>query len=313
MPVTVTEKYNSRSKNTAGSFEYTSTSTGPVGATVIRTKSITVEYIVMGAEDVTEAIAETFAQVPATEDDIGISTITCNEEAVEGAVTTGIGGVHVTVVTYSSSKRAGGNNGGEEAGDGADTFTFDTSGGTTHITQSLDTIDYGSLTFTPLPAAVGTAGAINADGETVHGVDIVTPSFNFTETRWVSTLTVDQTYKLLVSELTGKVNSEPFRGFAAGEVLFLGANGNRSQGSVNWQIVYSFSVKRNKTNIVIDATTIDEKDGWDYLWLRYEHTLPPLAVSIYLKPASYYIERIYERGDLNDLGIPVPEATPYGQ
>ena len=64
-------------------------------------------------------------------------------------------------------------------------------------------------------------------GENVEGVDIAIPVYNFSETHYKSAASVSTSYRLALFRVTGTVNSSSFRGFAAGEVLFLGASGSR--------------------------------------------------------------------------------------
>jgi len=69
--------------------------------------------------------------------------------------------------------------------------------------------------------------AIGVTDTGVEGVEIVVPVYNFSETHYLPDGQVTQGYKLTLFGLTGKVNNGSFRGFAAGEVLFLGASGSK--------------------------------------------------------------------------------------
>ena len=48
------------------------------------------------------------------------------------------------------------------------------------------------------------------------------PVYNFSETHYIAAENVTQAYKATLFALTGRINAAPFRGFAAGEVLFSG-------------------------------------------------------------------------------------------
>ena len=50
--------------------------------------------------------------------------------------------------------------------------------------------------------------------------------------------------------------------------------------------------------------------GWDYIWFQYEQAVDDGA--LYLKPKFYFIERIYDRDDFDNLGIEEPYDTPFG-
>jgi len=58
-------------------------------------------------------------------------------------------------------------------------------------------------------------------------VDITVPVYSFSETHYNSLAFVTESYKQTLFGLTGKVNNAAFKGFAAGEVLFLGASGSK--------------------------------------------------------------------------------------
>jgi len=78
------------------------------------------------------------------------------------------------------------------------TYTFDTGGGTQHITQSFKT--KGSY---PAPgfAAPDFRGAIGVTHEDVEGVDITVPVYNFSETHYIDdALVEDAVAKTLVKQ-----------------------------------------------------------------------------------------------------------------
>ena len=66
---------------------------------------------------------------------------------------------------------------GEELEEGESSFSFDTSGGSEHISQSLTTVGL----FGPKASNL-LGGAIGYDGENIQGVDIVVPRYSFSET-----------------------------------------------------------------------------------------------------------------------------------
>ncbi len=99
-----------------------------------------------------------------------------------------------------------------------------------------------------------------------------------------------------------RVNSGPFRGFAAGEVLFLGASGTK-RGGGDWEITFRFAASRNRTNLTIGDITGISKKGWEYLWVRYADAEDANAKALIKKPVAVYVEKVYEEGDFGALGI----------
>lgn len=176
-------------------------------------------------------------------------------------------------------------------------FSFDTGGATMHLTQSLETMDsYPN-------DAPDYGGAIGYDGENVNGVDVVQPVMNFSETHYFKQSRVTTSFKRTIARLTGTVNSDTFRGYTAGEVLFLGASGTLRGKSKKalWEITYKFSVSTTKEDFDVGDMTISRKSGWDYLWVRYSDK--PEDGEVLKKPSAAYIERVYERESFASLGL----------
>ena len=194
--------------------------------------------------------------------------------------------------------------------------SFDTSGGTQHITQAMPTAQFptGEQRFwTGSPAAPNMNGAIGVDGDTVQGVDIVVPQLQWTETYDVPHNYVTTAYIKKVSGLTGTVNDDSFREFASGEVLFLGASGSQQwdsdKGDGPWNLSYKFVAAANQGNgktfpaITIGPINGIEKDGHDYLWVRYEDAVS--SDILLKKPKFVYVNKVYRREDFSQLGIGV--------
>jgi len=189
-------------------------------------------------------------------------------------------------------------------GVGVTIFSFDTTGGTQHVTQSLATIRSGGAGTIP-----NHQGAIGVSEDGVDGVDITVPVYKFSETHYELDATVDTDFKSNIFNLTGKVHSDAidFKGFSSGEVLFLGCRGSK-RGDDEWELNYSFAASPNRTEeISIGSFTIASKWGWEYLWVQYQDTTTGTSSSNNQAnvriPKAAYVEKVYEVGDLNGLGL----------
>ena len=192
----------------------------------------------------------------------------------------------------------------QDADDGGDedttVFAFDTGGGTKHINQSIKT-DGKYPNDAP-----DFAGAIEVDNEgNVNGVDVTMPVLNFTETHTLAGSRVSTSYKKTLASLTGTVNRSGFRGFSAGEVLFLGASGTKrsKKSSAPWEITYRFAVSTNKAGFKVGDIQVARKYGWDYLWVRYADKVAEGGKNVVKKPVAVYVEMVYPEGDFGNLGI----------
>jgi len=182
---------------------------------------------------------------------------------------------------------------------GESTFSFDTGGGAQHITQSLAAV----ASYAPAgQTAPDFKGAIGVTTDSVEGVDTIVPVYNFTETHVFEDVTVNDAFKGAIFVRTGKVNSDTFRGFAPGEVLFLGASGSQRDGG-DWEIAYRFAASPNATGLAVGEITGIDKKGWEYLWVRYEDAEDGAALTIVKRPVAAYVERVYGVLDFAGLGI----------
>lgn len=178
-------------------------------------------------------------------------------------------------------------------------YTFDTGGGQQRVTQSHGTVS----SYAPAGLiAPDFQGAIGVTEDSVEGAEVPAPKYDFTETHILSDATVSAAYKLALFNLTGKKNNATFKGFAAGECLFLGATGS-NRGSGQWSITFRFSCSPNVTGLTVGSITGIVKLGWDYLWIRYANYADGTAFSLVKRPVAVYVERVILDGDFNVLGI----------
>jgi hypothetical protein len=168
-------------------------------------------------------------------------------------------------------------------------FNFDTTGGTLHIKSSKSTVNsYGT-------SPPDHKQLIGYNGDEVEGCEIVIPALkiNVFYSHPLGIVTISKAKQL--AQYTGTVNSASFLGFAAGEVLFLGATG--SDGTdVEAEVQYQFACSQNATGLTIGDISGIAKQGHDYLWIRFKDAVSGLyAVK---QPQFVYIERVYDRTDL---------------
>lgn len=176
-------------------------------------------------------------------------------------------------------------------------YSFETGGGTAHITQSLGTTRY-ALAGSPAPDYKGTIGA-RPDGS-VDGVDVVIPNFEWSETWYYTSIGIPQALGLNL--LTGRINQSTFKGFPAGSVLFRGASGGQS-GNNPVAITYRFAYSVPLINATINGITGINKRGWDYIWVLYEDYADATARKLVQRARAVYVEKVYPEADFSVLGI----------
>ncbi len=98
------------------------------------------------------------------------------------------------------------------------------------------------------------------------------------------------------------MNNAAFKGFAVGEVLFLGASGSQ-RGADDWEITYRFAASPNVTGLAVGPISGINKKGWEYLWVRYADAEDQNV--LVKQPIAAYVEQVYELGNFSTLGIGV--------
>ena len=269
MPITVEEKYLSRPTKDSGQGEGTE-----------ELLSVELHYLVKGTDDELLAAQAVRLQTPATHNGLERGEIT-----LEPA-----GPWHwEATVQYRPPD--------EELEEGESSYSFDTGGGSQHITQSKQTVNQYAP---PAKTAPDFKGAVGATKDGVEGVDITVPVYRFSETHVIADAKVTNAYKGRLFNLTGKTNSAEWGGFAVGEVLFLGASGSK-RGRGDWEITFSFAASPNKTGLTVGDISGVAKKGWEYLWVLYEEQVDQTAQAMVKRPKAVYVEKVYDADDFAKL------------
>jgi hypothetical protein len=242
-------------------------------------------YIVRGTTSDADARLALLANAPTSHD--GLSRDDAEVEEIAP-------GSWLGVVRYASADQLP-----PEVGESS--YSFETRGGTQHITQSLQTVASYAPTGVTTPDFKGAIG-VQSDG--IEGVDITVPVFTFSETHHFDDANVTTAYKSTLFSLTGKTNNAPFKGLATGEGLFLGAAGTR-RGDDSWEISFAFAGSPNVTDLSVGDITGIAKKGFEYLWVRYQEAEDATAKMLIKKPIAAYVEKVYREGDFSALGIGV--------
>ena len=185
-------------------------------------------------------------------------------------------------------------------GDPDKSFTFDTGSETQHITQSLQTVGrYGDK------ASPNSKDAIGYDGDTVQGLDIPVPAPTFTETHYFTDVEFTAAYKRLLMRAAWKTNNAAWRGWVQGEVLFMGATGNRRGDDWDdpWEVTFKFGVRENKTGLTVGDISGIAKKGWQYLDIRYKKDKCAVKNEVLPVPKAVYVHRVFEEYAFANLGI----------
>jgi hypothetical protein len=272
-------------------------------------RQITAQWLVAGAVDEDDAYLAMTEQIPATVNIAGVDLDLRNMTIRRKLRTWGKaeGESTVTVIDFTAEVTY-------DSGQAISSVSFDTGGGTQHITTSRGTLDaYG-------PKAVADPlGVIGWDGQTVAGCDILVPKMEWSETITIPFSSLTEEYVKTLRDLTGTTNDAAFRGFQPYEVLFLGAQGSSADNDYV-DITFKFAAGKNNWDntgddppgtddrLTIGTIVHIEKTAWDYLWVQYDTKVDATAKVTYKEPVAVYIEDVYEFADFSALNLP---ASPF--
>ena len=182
-------------------------------------------------------------------------------------------------------------------------LSFDTTGATVKIKASREHIQTyypASSGLTDTNPHKGLIG-VKPDGD-VEGDDIIAPALklncNFKHPQGVITIS----YIKNLARCTGCTNLNPYLGFDAGELLFIGGNG--SEGSAcETEVNYGLVGSQNATGLTIAGITGIAKGGHHSLWIEWDDKAVTADGARACIARAIHIERVAD---------PIDFATNFG-
>ena len=174
-------------------------------------------------------------------------------------------------------------------------WDFDAMGGTQTVLRSKETVArYAAGDKDQFGGAINVRGP----GGEPQGIDIVIPQLKLVYTFTHPASYVNEAHAKAIAARVGQYNSQRWRSFDAGEVLFIGSRGGQGTDQP-CSVSYEFSASQNLTNTTIGGVNVTLKRGWDAAW-------------IYAKPAdvggkpgqvvdSVFVERVYDSFDFSSF------------
>lgn len=183
---------------------------------------------------------------------------------------------------------------------GSVSFTFDTTGGSAHITQAKQHVASHVLNGNP----PNHNGAINVTDSGPEGTDITVSQFSWVENWTLPIVYASFAVAMLNKAVTGKINSNAFRGFPAGQVKFDGAViSASSQDPEQATGTYKFTQSDDSYDAMPAFKAGITKKGWEYIWAEFEKEEDEGAKRIIQPPVAAHVERVYDAADFSILGI----------
>jgi len=175
-------------------------------------------------------------------------------------------------------------------------WSFDTSGGTEKATLSFATAAYAPEGKTP----PNYGGAIGITDNGIEGVDVTRPRMELSLRMSLPAAYMTPAYINVLYSLTGTVNNAAWKGFSAGEVLFLGVSASQKTQE-EWDLDYKFAISPNLFNFYVGPIFVPLKRGWEYLEVLFEDKVDENAKKAVKSPLCVFVHQVYLYTDFSLL------------
>ena len=253
-------------------------------------KSVEIRYIVFEAADEDTALTAVLGVAAKELNELPLDSIEIDERC--GDQTFKINALYKTEDTSSSG-------GGDDDDDDEDpTISFDCGGGSKHLLYSLAQKKvFGDK---DPGGAIGWNGKTGDDCE-ITGVDIPTAQLRETYTVQMRVSKLSTSYKKKVAALVGKVNSGTFKGWSAGEVMFLGMSySTPAKKAKKVTVTFNFAIQPNESKVKVGGKSVSKK-GFEYVWAISKtvanNGTPKMQVE------GIYVDQVCEYASFSSVGL----------
>lgn len=251
--------------------------------------SAEIPYIVFEAEDEDAALAAVLATAPAT-----LGTVPLNSVEIDSRENDTTYKVNAVYDKEDSSD----DNDNSDDDDDSSTVSFDCGGGTKHLTHSIKQ--------TRVKGTKDAGGAIGWNGKSgselqISGVDVPTAQLRESYTRTMNLSRISTSFKRSVAALVGKVNSGSFKGWSAGEVMFLGMSYScPAKKSTKVTVTFNFAIQPNESGVKVGDTSVTKK-GYEYAWALSKTSAE--SGSPKAEVEAVYVDQVCEYASFSALGL----------
>ncbi len=174
-----------------------------------------------------------------------------------------------------------------------------------HVTASKQCVaTYNGAGNAPAATVPG-SNTVGDDGQgNVEGCDIIASATTWTEQHQLLATAVPFKYADTLDSIAGFTNEKTFRGLAAGQALFLGANIKRSSKDPKW-VDASYRFRKDRTvNVAIQGVNQTVvKPPHHFVDVRFSQTVDADSKSSVRQIQWVKVHRMYDPVDFEQLGI----------
>lgn len=247
--------------------------------------SVQVDYIVFDVYNEQEALQAVFEFAPKDINGVGLYGIDISDRLDDTTFT-----VSASYDTDSSSS---------DEDEEEPTLSFSCGGGTMHLTEAYE---QESLFGKNDAGKLINWNFKKGEEFEAAGVDVTAPNFRETYTKKMSPSKLTTKYRRTIGQMVGKVNSNKFKGWEPGEVMFENISFSAPTNGSNKKVLVSFefTIRPNEKNFSFAGKKVS-KYGFDYLWARQGMKKSSGANS--LAPKNAYKARVFQFADFSVLGL----------
>lgn len=251
--------------------------------------SIEVQYLVFGVSSEEDALSAVHDKAPAESKGLPLDSIEIDTRETNDTF-------RVNAIYREEDTTVDDTSGNDD--DETPTESFDCGGGTKHLLYSFGQRKvYGDK---DAGGAIGWNGKSGDDCE-IAGVDVPTAQLRETYTKPMRVSKLTTAFKRKVAALVGKVNSGSFKGWNAGEVLFLGMSySTPAKKAKKVTVTFNFAIQPNESGVKIAGRSVTKK-GFEYVWAISKTVAssgtPKLEVE------GIYVDQVCEYASFSGLGL----------
>jgi hypothetical protein len=176
------------------------------------------------------------------------------------------------------------------------------------VSTATRTVSLGRMhTYGQVPSYGGLIDVQESGDGTLEprGISVYIPTGTLTITHYFKKSQWTPLLRRKIAYRRCRFNSDTFRGYKAGELLFVGESVNYSAGDTFIEVQYKFLVNENSDEIEVGDYSNIVKRGWDGLWVKYRKDVKTVNDKKYqvVVPEGVAVEKIYKSADFTELGL----------
>jgi hypothetical protein len=146
---------------------------------------------------------------------------------------------------------------------------------------------------------IGWNGKTGSDMQ-ISGVDVPFAQPRETYTKKMTMAQLTTSFKRKVANMVGSVNSTKWKGWEAGEAMFLGCSFSGASGE-NIDVTFNFAIQVNETTKIADGVPEISKKGHVYLWTLKDTKMGAGTVDVDVK--AVFAAQVVPFANFSDLGL----------